>query len=157
METNREIAEVFDEIADLLELDRANVYRVQAYRQVAQRLREESRDVSLMVKRGDDITTIPGVGENSAAIIRELVLVGESHYVTKIRQQTPAMLRRFLQIPGLGPVRIKTLYFRLGIRTVSQLRQAAEKGRLRHLPGFGPTIERRIAEYLACERVAVRL
>lgn len=157
MESNTEIAAQFDDIAELLDLDQANQYRVQAYRQVARQLRDETRDIALLVKRGEDITAIPGIGENSAAVIRELVLTGSSHYFDKIRMQTPAILRRLLQVPGLGPVRIKQLYFSRGIRTLAQLKQVAQKGELRNLPGFGERLEQRIVRYFAGEKSSTRM
>ncbi len=141
---NREIAERFDRIADLLELDQANPYRVQAYRRAAGIIRTYRRNLAEMVTKQEDLTEIPGVGPDTAAKIREIVLTGSSHFLDKIQERVPAGLQRLQRIPGLGPRRIRQLYDQLGVKTLTQLRQAARHHRIRRLNGFGPAIEAKL-------------
>lgn len=142
--TNRVIADRFDEIAQLLELDQANPYRVQAYRRVAGIIRTLPQDLTKLVRTNTSLEDIPGIGEDSAAKIREIVLTGSSHFLDKIARQVPIGLRRLQRVRGLGPKRIKSLYENLGIKTLSELRRAARTHRLQQVRGFGPVIEQQV-------------
>ncbi|MEW6611258.1 MAG: DNA polymerase/3'-5' exonuclease PolX [Pseudomonadota bacterium] len=143
---NADIAAVFEEIADLLELENANPFRVRAYRNAARVIRDWSRDVGEMAIRGEDLTALPGVGEDLAAKIREIVVTGSSALLKKLRQQTPPALAELLKIPGLGPRRVQALYHELDVHTLEQLARAARDGRIRRLPGFGERTESRILQ-----------
>lgn len=142
--TNREIADWFDQIADFLELDRANPYRVQAYRRTAGVIRRHPHNLAKMVMREEDLTTIPSVGPDTAAKIREIVLTGSSHFLDRIARQVPAGLRRLRQVKGLGPKRIRSLYENLGVTTLGELREAARSHQLSEVPGFGRDLEKKI-------------
>lgn len=144
MKTNEEIATTFEEIADLLALDQANPYRIEAYRRAAVIIRHWPEQLVNLIRRGEPLTSLPGIGEDLAAKIREMILTGSSPYLDRIKRVIPSGLQELHQIPGLGPKRISTLYRELGIHTLEELRQAAEQGRVRHLPGFGYTAESRI-------------
>jgi len=149
---NEAIATAFDEIADLLEIEEANPFRVRAYRNAARNLRGMGQDVAELVAQGEDLTHLPGIGEDLAAKIHEMLETGKLRALNKLHQEAPASLETLLQVPGLGPKRVKTLYHSLGVENIKQLEQAARAGRIRSLPGFGGTIEHNILTAIAAHR-----
>lgn len=148
MKTNREIADIFEEVANQLELDEANPYRVEAYRRAAAIIRGWPVEMAQMERAGIPFITIPGIGENLAASIREIVLTGSSHYLERIKQTTPRALLPLAAIPGFGPKRIKAIYEELGIKSLSDLKKAALAGKIREIPGFNYGIEARVLDFL---------
>lgn len=153
---NEDIARLFDELADLLEIDDANPFRVRAYRNAARTIRGLGREVGEMVARGDDLTRLPGIGKDLAAKIEEILHSGRCSALEKLYKRVPPSLEALLAIPGLGPKRVKVLYRELGIRTLEQLEQAASLGRLDELPGFGPKTQRHVLEVIASQRTSER-
>ncbi len=145
---NADIASIFEEIADLLEIEGANVFRVRAYRNAARTLQELRQDVRAMVQKGEDVTELPGIGNDLAGKIREIVETGRCAALDKLHKQVPAAVTELLKIPGLGPKRVKTLYHELDVHTVEQLQRAVQDHRVRDLPGFGEKTEIHIAESL---------
>lgn len=145
---NADIAAVFDEIADILEIEGANPFRIRAYRNGARTLRDLPGEVATMLDKGEDLTELPGIGEDLAAKIKEIVKTGTAAMLEEHRKTVPATLTALLRIPGLGPKRVKALYHDLGIRTVDQLHKAAQDGRVRALQGFGEKTERHILDQL---------
>lgn len=145
---NADIAAVFDEIADLLELEGANPFRIRAYRNAARTLRDLNREVSAMVGQGEDLTALPGIGKDLAGKIQEIVSTGTAAMLEEHRRHMPAALTELLKIPGLGPKKVKALYQDLGITTLEMLEQAAREGRVRTLPGFGKKTEEHILHAL---------
>lgn len=145
---NADIAAIFDELADLLEIEGANPFRIRAYRNAARTLRDLPRDVAAMVEQGDDLTELPGIGEDLAGKIKEMVTTGTAAMLEEHRKAVPATVREWLKIPGLGPKRVKILYESLGIKTRDQLQKAAQEGRVRALQGFGEKTERHILDHL---------
>jgi DNA polymerase (family 10) len=145
---NADIAAVFDEIADLLEIEGSNPFRIRAYRNAARTLRDLPRDISAMLDQGEDLTELPGIGEDLAAKIKEIVATGTAAMLEEHRKKVPATLKELLKIPGIGPKRVAALYRDLGIRTLDQLEKAAQAGRVRALPGFGEKTERHILDQL---------
>jgi DNA polymerase (family 10) len=145
---NADVAAVFDEIADLLEIEGANPFRVRAYRNAARTLRDLKREVAAMVAEREDLTELPGIGEDLASKIKEIVETGTASMLEEHRKNVPATLTNLLKIPGLGPKRVQTLYHRLGIRTLEDLRNAAQEGRVKTLQGFGAKTEQHILEQL---------
>lgn len=145
---NADIAAGFDEIADLLEIEGANPFRIRAYRNAAHMLRDLPEDVAVMIARGEDLTELPGIGEDLATKIKEMVETGTAAVLEEHRKTVPATLRELLRIPGIGPKRVKTLYQALGIRTLDQLQKAAQDGRVRAVQGFGEKTERHILDQL---------
>lgn len=146
---NQDIAAVFDEIADLLELRQDNPFRIRAYRRAAQTVRGQSRELRDAVAEGRDLRKLPGIGEDLAAKIVEILETGRCAALEKLRKQVPPGLEDLLQLPGLGPARVRQLRKELRITSLTGLRSAIEKGRLQQLRGFGPKLEARIAEALA--------
>lgn len=145
---NEDIAAVFDEIADLLEIEGDNPFRIRAYHNGARALRELGRDVRSLVAEDADLTRLAGIGKNLASKIREVIDTGHCSTLDKLRRQLPADLTHLLKLPGLGPKRVHALYHELDIHTDEQLERAARDGLIRHLPGFGEKTEARILEAL---------
>lgn len=149
---NADIAKIFDEIADLLEIEGANAFRVRAYRNAARVLQESGRDVKAMLQRGEDLTELPGIGHDLAGKIREIVESGRCSALDKLHQRLPPAITELLKIPGLGPKRVKALHHELDIQTVEQLQRAVRDHRVRELPGFGEKTETHIGEALNVHR-----
>lgn len=145
---NADIASVFDEIGDLLEIEGANPFRIRAYRNAAHMLRDLPSEVATMLDKGEDLTELPGIGDDLAAKIKEIVKTGTTTVLEEHRKTVPATLTELLRIPGIGPKRVKALYHDLGIRTIDQLQKAAQDGRVRALQGFGAKTERHILDQL---------
>ena len=145
---NADIAAVFDEIADLLEFESANPFRVRAYRNAARTLRDLNQDVAAMIAQGEDVTELPGIGEDLGSKIKEIVETGTAAMLEGHRKKMPATLTDLLKIPGLGTKRVQALYHKLGIHTLDDLRNATQEGRVKALQGFGAKIEQRILEQL---------
>jgi len=143
---NEDIASVFDEIADLLEIEGDNPFRIRAYRNGARTLRELGRDIGTLITQGEDITRLAGIGKNLAAKIQEILDTNHCRALDKLRKQLPAELTELLKLPGLGPKRVHALYHELDIHTHEQLERAARDGLIQHLPGFGAKTEARILE-----------
>lgn len=146
---NADVAAVFEEIADLLEIEGANPFRVRAYRFAARTLRDLSREVAEMVENGEDLTTLPGIGKDLAGKIAEIVGTGTAAVLEEYHKKIPATVTELLQIPGLGPKRVKALSRELHIHSAPELQKAAHEGRVRAIPGFGEKIERHILDALA--------
>jgi DNA polymerase (family 10) len=145
---NEDIAAVFDEVADLLEIEGDNPFRIRAYRNGARALRELGREVRTLTDQGADLTKLAGIGKNLAAKIHEIIDTGHCSTLDKLRKQLPADLTHLLKLPGLGPKRVHALYHELDIHTHEQLERAARDGLIRQLPGFGEKTEARILEAL---------
>ena len=143
---NADIAAVFEEIADLLEIENANPFRVRAYRNAARQLQGMGVPAADMLAKGEDLTELPGIGDDLAAKIKEMVETGKCRFLEKLRKKTPPTITELLKMPGLGPKRVRTLYHELDVQTLQQLARAARDGRIRALPGFGEKTERTILE-----------
>jgi DNA polymerase (family X) len=137
---NATIAALFDELADLYELDGAVVHRVLAYRNAAKSVREAPRSVAAMTREGT-VTTLPGIGRTLEEKIQTLLETGSIPAVVKLRARIPVGLADLTRLPGLGPKRARKLYDELGIDSLDTLRAAAETHRLRDVRGFGEKFE----------------
>jgi len=138
---NADIAAMFEEIADILEIQGENPFRVRAYRNAARTLQGLGREAKSFLERGEDLTRLPGIGKDLAAKIKQIVDTGRCEALDKLRKQTSPGLAELLRIPGLGPKRVRALYEELDIQTPEQLYRAARDGRIRTLPGFGEKTE----------------
>ena len=146
---NADIAAIFEEIADLLEIENANPFRVRAYRNAARQLQGMGVPVAEMLSQGEDLTELPGIGDDLAAKIGEIVETGKCRSLEKLRKKTPPSITELLKIPGLGPKRVRALYHELDVHTVEQLARAAQDGRIRELPGFGAKTEQTILQAIS--------
>ena len=149
---NEDIAVIFDEMADLLEIEEANPFRVRAYRNAARTIRGLGRELAEMLTDGEDLTRLPGIGKDLAAKIEEILATGHAKALDELHKEVPASLEALLKIPGLGPKRVKVLYQELNIKTLKQLEKAARSGKLSSLPGFGEKTEQRIVEAVGAQR-----
>ena len=143
---NEDIAVVFEEIANLLEIEGDNPFRIRAYRNGAHMLRSLGQDIRTLIERGEDITRLSGIGKNLATKIHEILDTGHCRTLDKLRKQLPADLTEILRLPGLGPKRVHALYHEMDIHTLEQLERAARDGLVQHLPGFGAKTEARILD-----------
>ena len=146
---NADVATAFEEMADLLEIEGANPFRVRAYRFAARTLRDLPVEVGEMVAKGEDLTSLPGIGDDLAGKIKEILATGTAAAIEAQRKRVPATLTELLRIPGLGPKRVKTLAHELRVRSLSELQTAAQAGRVRTLAGFGEKTEQHILDALA--------
>jgi DNA polymerase (family X) len=140
---NGEIAEAFEELASLYELDGAVVYRVVAYRNAAKAIREAGVSVAELAKQGR-AGELSGVGKTIAEKIDTLLETGSIPSADKLKQRIPAGLVEVTRIPGLGPKRAKLLHDELGVSSIEDLRRAAESGQLKDVRGFGTKAEENV-------------
>ena len=138
---NEDVARVFDEIADLLEIRGENAFRIRAYRNASREVRGLPKELAQMLEAGAHLTDLPGIGEALAGKIGEIVRTGTCEALKRLQRELPPDLAELLHLPGLGPKRVHALHYDLDIHTPEQLYRAAKDGRLRELPGFGPKTE----------------
>jgi DNA polymerase (family 10) len=143
--TNADIAAAFEQVADLLELQDANPFRVRAYRNAARVIGGLKLDLAALLAEGKALPKLPGIGADLDAKIHELATTGHLALLDRLRKELPAGVTELLQLPGLGPKRVRALYDELHVHTLPQLLRAARDQRIRTLPGFGPGTETRIA------------
>ncbi|MDH4360983.1 MAG: DNA polymerase/3'-5' exonuclease PolX [Nitrospirota bacterium] len=141
---NTDIAEKFSRLAELLEIQGANPFRIRAYRKAAQTIESLPHSVASMLAEGADLSELPGIGEDLAAKIQEIVQTGHLSLLDQVSSQLPGQLAELAKIPSLGPKRVKLLYDTLGIQDLKGLAKAAQAGTIRQLHGFGPKIEEKI-------------
>jgi DNA polymerase (family 10) len=141
--SNHEVAEIFQTIANLLEIKGEVIYKTLAYRKAAENLNELGRDVNDVWREGK-LTDIPGVGKAIAEKIDELLLTGELGFYNKLTAEVPETLADELQVPDLGPKKVALFWRELGITNLAELEAAARQEKLRHLPGMGAKSEAKI-------------
>ena len=145
---NADIAAIFEEIADLLEIRGNNPFRIRAYRNAARSVGEFGREFNTLIESGAELPKLPGIGADLTAKIHEIVSTGHCATLDKLRKEMPPAITELLRVPGLGPKRVQTLNRELGVATVAQVKQAARSGRIRDIAGFGVKTEQRILEAL---------
>src|SRR4051795_8448264 len=156
---NATIASLFDELADLYELDGAIAHRVVAYRTAAKAVREAPTSVAAMTRDGR-ATELPGIGKTLEEKIVALLDTGTIPAVEKLRAKFPPGLVDMTRLPGLGPKRARRLFDELGIGSLADLKAAAEAHQLRGVRGFGPKFEEAMLAAFAAgvaEKAAPRL
>ena len=149
---NADVAAAFDEIADLLEVQGANAFRIRAYRNAARMLGELGRSVKNMVDRGENLDALPGIGPDLAGKITEVVTTGTCARLERLRKELPPAVTELLKIAGLGPKRVRVLHQELGVQTIDELHRVAGQGRIRAVHGFGPKLEQQILDATAPRR-----
>jgi DNA polymerase (family 10) len=140
---NEDVAAAFDEMADLLDIEGENPFRIRAYRRAAQVVRTLPRDLAKVAGEAE-LDALPGIGADLAGKITELRRTGRLRALEALRRRVPPGLRALLGLPGLGPVRVRALRARLGVRDIASLHRALTTGRLRTVKGFGAGIESRL-------------
>jgi DNA polymerase (family 10) len=146
--SNAELARIFGEIADMLEILGEVVYKAVAYRRVADAVERYPDDVAALFRRGTP-PKLPGAGTALTAKLAELAETGRLEYHQRLRTQVPNGLLDMLRIPGVGPRTVKQLHGELGIDSVEALRAAAEQGALRSLKGLSARTEQNVLAGIA--------
>ena len=140
---SKEIAAIFREVAQLLELKGDNPFRIRAYERAAQNI-ENLGDKLERIAAEDTLTALPGIGADLANKIKEILATGALTYYQELKKNTPPGLIAMLCIQGLGPKTVKLIYDQLGINTVGKLERAAKSGKLRQLEGIRQKTEENI-------------
>lgn len=149
---NAEIASMLNRLADLLEIDGANTFRIRAYRNAADSITRNPNNLTNMLEKGEDLTTIRGVGSEISAKIQEIIQTGHLSQLDELERRYPPDLPELLKVTGLGPRRVQMLYLELGVKNLKDLQEAAQSGKLSKIPGFGKKTEYKILEKLAKDR-----
>jgi len=139
---NQEIARIFNEIADLLEIKGDNPFRIRAYRRAALNIESLSRDVAETPK--DDLMEVPGIGQDLADKIEEYVKLGSIRSYEELKKEVPGGLGMLLSVPGLGPKTAKLFYETLHIKDIGELERFAREHKLSKLPGVKEKTEEHI-------------
>ena len=150
---NDELAEQFELLADLMEVEAADSFRINAYRRAAARIRETPVSVAQLALDGK-AKALQGIGKTIEGKIVEVVDDGEIHALTKRKTEVPPEVATFMRLPGLGPKTARRIWQELGITTVDALKAAATAGQLRGHAGIGPGTEQKIAAALEQPRAA---
>ncbi len=153
--TNAQIADVFDQMADLLEFQGANAFRIRGYRNGARAIRDLSESVESIV--ADDhrrLLKIDGVGKGVAEKCVTLVETGELPQLKQLLQEIPESVLALLRIPKLGPKKATVLFNELGVTSLDELRAACEAGKVRELKGFAAKTEQAILDGMAIAEAA---
>lgn len=145
---NAEIAAMFDQTADLLEVKGENQFRVRAYRRAARTIEGLPQSVRSMLTAETDLSELPGIGKDLAGKIADIVKTGRFELLETLKKKLPGELGEMAALPGLGPKRIRLLYDKLKVRTLDDLRRAIESGRIHKVRGFGAVTEKKLAEAL---------
>ena len=143
---NKEIAEIFNEIADLLEIHGENQFRVRSYRNAVRSVLNSSENISEMVQNGDDLSELPGIGSSIAGKIREIVETGELKQLLDLRKEIPGSLTDIMKLEQMGPQRTKLIYDELKITSIEELKQAALDGKIETIPKLGKKTQEKILQ-----------
>ncbi|MHB1861987.1 MAG: DNA polymerase/3'-5' exonuclease PolX [Gemmatimonadaceae bacterium] len=147
---NADIARLFREMAELLEIEGANAFRIRAYRNAARVVEEHAEPIAALVARdGARLQELPAIGPDLAAKIQEIARTGSFAALDAARRAAPRGAVELMRVPGIGPSRARALARTLGIRSAAGLARAARAGRIRALPGFGPATEQKILAELS--------
>ncbi len=146
---NNDIAEIFNKIADLLEIDGENPFRVRAYRNAAITIENLSQDAADIIKKGEDLTKLPGIGHDLAEKINNIVNKREIELLKKLEEKIPVDLTNLMHISGLGAKKIKKLYDALNIKNIDELAQAAQQKKVQKVPEFSVKTEEHILEEIS--------
>ena len=145
---NHRIAAVFDEIADILEIQGENPFRVRSYRNAARTVGDMTERLEDLVAQGKDLKSLPGIGGSLDAKIHDILKTGTCPALDDLRKQLPPHLTDLLGVKGIGAKKVKLLWEKLKITTLEELKAAAEAGRIRDLPGMGAKTEENILKGL---------
>ncbi|TLZ43816.1 MAG: DNA polymerase/3'-5' exonuclease PolX [Methanobacteriota archaeon] len=140
---NQEIAEIFNEIADMLDILGEDSFRIISYRRAARQMEALTEDVEDLVRQGR-VGSIPGIGAALGDKIEEYVTAGKVGYHQELRAKFPPGVLDMLRVRGIGPKKVKVLWQELGISDIETLRTAAQTHRLRRVKGFGEKTEEKI-------------
>jgi len=151
---NNDVAEIFDELADFLEIKGENQFRVRAYRNAARTVSSLSRSVVELAAEEKGLDGIPGIGKDLADKIRTIVATKKLPLLEDLRKELPEGLSTLMKVRGLGPKKIALLYKELKVASIEDLKRVATEGKIRELPGFSEKTEQAIREELGRTKVA---
>ena len=145
---NAELARVFERIADLLEIDGEDAFRINSYRRASRTLKDTSEDITRLTAEGR-LTDLPGVGKGTAQRIQQFIETGHIDVLDRLEKKLPKGLPGLLEIPGMGPKKVALAHTKLGVRGLADLKKVIRSGELAKLPGLGVTSVKKIAEGIA--------
>jgi len=143
--TNQEIAEILVHISEILDIQGENPFKIRAYIKASQTIENLTYQLSSLEDK-DKIMELPGIGEGIAKKIKELLDTGKLKYYEDLKESEYAPLIELLRIPGMGPKHAKLVHDELGVKSIEELKKAAEAGKLRELPGLGEKVEQNILQ-----------
>jgi len=152
---NQALADIFNEIADILDIQGID-WKPTAYRKAARVIQGLSEDVKIIYKKGGihALEELPGIGEGLAKKIEQFIKTGKINEYERLKKTIPVGIKELMNIPGLGPKKIKKLYTKLKINSVKELKQAIKEGKIRTLEGFGQKSEEDILKNLGLASTA---
>ncbi len=143
---NEKIAQTLNQLADLMEFQGANAFRLRAYRNGARKIRDMPESIITLVEKGEDLVKFEGIGKGVAAKCKELVETGSLKQLEDILEEVPRSVLDLLNIPKLGPKKAAVLFNELNITSLDQLKAACEAGQVQNLAGFGEKTQRAILD-----------
>lgn len=143
---NDQIAAIFTELADLLEIQEANPFRVRAYRSASRTISSTAESMQTLLEEGKDLTQFQGIGKDLARQIAEVIESGSHEQLNELRSEVPQGVVDMLRIPGVGPKKVAIFFNKLNLQTLDQLKAAAQAGQLSELKGFGKKTEQGILD-----------
>lgn len=146
--TNKEVAKMLSEYADLMKIKGENRYKIRAYTNAARKITDISQELRELVAE-DNLQEIKGIGKGIATTIREIFKEGYCSPLEELKTELPSGVLELIKIPGLGPVRAHDLFYKLGIKDVEQLKEALAAGKVRKIKGFGVKTEEKLRNSLA--------
>jgi len=152
---NLDVARTLEELADLLEIQGANPFRIRAYRNAVRTVEGLTRPLRVMVEAGEDLTGLPGIGKDIAARIEELIETGRMEMLEQLDAEVPRSLVELMRLDGVGPKKAHKLYDELDVRTVDDLEAELQSGRVESLQGFGKKSAEKILRAIAEHRAHV--
>lgn len=145
---NAELVRAFERIADLLEIDGADGFRINSYRRAARTLKDADEDAAVLAKEGR-LQELPGVGKGTAQRIQQFLDTGHIDVLDELEAKFPPGLPALLDIPGMGPKKVALVHSELGVKNLDDLKKVIASGELEKLPGLGATSVKKIAEGIA--------
>ena len=146
---NPEIARCLGELADLLEIEGANPFRIRAYRNAVRTVEEQTTPLARFAEEGRDLEELSGIGQEMARHIREMCTTGRFELLEEVGTRVPRSLVALKRLPGVGPKKAQKLWEELGVESVDQLETAAREGRVADLAGFGERSQEKILASIA--------
>lgn len=153
---NEQIAKSLKQLADLMEFQGVNPFRLKAYRNGARSILELPQTITSMIEAGDDLTKLDGIGKSVAQKCKELCETGKLQQLEDLFKEVPKSVLEFLNIPKLGPKKAAVLFNDLNLTTLDQLKAACEAGKVAELPGFGAKSQQAILEGITIAAAAAR-
>ena len=141
---NPEIARIFEEVADVLEIQNENPFRIRAYRNATRTVEGLTTPLRKWVEEGRNLTDLPGIGKEMANHIREMLETGTLGFRDELLAEVPRSLIELMRLPALGPKKAKKIHDELKVGSIDELEAAAKEGRIAAIPGFGAKSQEKI-------------